>query len=625
MSLIIVFITYSSGLCATGYKPVIFYSDLTSGPNTGGKDNKGAFVTIWGKNFGDEKGSSYVEIGGGEPDNYLSWSDTEIVFQLGSAAETGGITVTTAFGTSKKIPFTVRSGNIYFVDDSAAGAGAGTYSNPWQSPGSYYTEIVPGDICYFREGEYGGANEYGKTGWNSNMCISTTRTGTAAKPVAFVGYPGETAYFNENTGSLSSNFKCGGADAKYITIAKLKLFASSLCVINTEGQGGDGWRIVGNDCTAVPCLYGVIDSGGDGLKVLGNKIHDSGTLPIDNLQHSIYIGWGSIDFEVAWNTISDNQYGHEIQVHTDNAHTNDYVFKGSVHDNTITAEDTTDARGINVGETGDGSEIEIYNNIIYHCGGNFSGIAIYSGNIKIYNNTLYDINGKMIMLNGEDSHGYDYQRSGKIKNNTFYSSGSLYIGESNGASMSDFVISDNCYYGNGNGPSEDTDPLNSDPKFTDIDNADFRPLKTSPCIDEGYDTTSVVERDHDGHMRSDGKVDIGAFEYTEPVDTEEEEDDEEIVEEIEKEEITIVGPRERKGTINPDKGDKAKIYFKGNKAGNFNCRIFTLDGDLVWEDSAKGTESGMFEWAAKNVSSGSYIVHVKGPGVNSRKKIIVIK
>ena len=36
--------------------PVVFFSDLTSGPKTGGQNNKGAFVTIVGKNFGATQG-----------------------------------------------------------------------------------------------------------------------------------------------------------------------------------------------------------------------------------------------------------------------------------------------------------------------------------------------------------------------------------------------------------------------------------------------------------------------------------------------------------------------------------------------------------------------------------------
>jgi len=46
--------------------PRIFFSDLESGPNTGGQNNKGVWVTIWGKGFGAERGRSTVTIGGGD-------------------------------------------------------------------------------------------------------------------------------------------------------------------------------------------------------------------------------------------------------------------------------------------------------------------------------------------------------------------------------------------------------------------------------------------------------------------------------------------------------------------------------------------------------------------------------
>src|SRR6476646_6620746 len=39
---------------------MIFYSDLTSGPNSGGENDKGAYVTIWGNGFGASQGGSTV-------------------------------------------------------------------------------------------------------------------------------------------------------------------------------------------------------------------------------------------------------------------------------------------------------------------------------------------------------------------------------------------------------------------------------------------------------------------------------------------------------------------------------------------------------------------------------------
>src|SRR5260221_11311358 len=46
--------------------PRIFFSDLESGPNSGGQNNNGVWVTIWDKGFGAERGRSTVTIGGGD-------------------------------------------------------------------------------------------------------------------------------------------------------------------------------------------------------------------------------------------------------------------------------------------------------------------------------------------------------------------------------------------------------------------------------------------------------------------------------------------------------------------------------------------------------------------------------
>src|SRR5262245_46169074 len=81
----------TSGIAQPQSQPRIFFSDLESGPNTGGQDNKGAFVTIWGKGFGANRANSLVTVGGGAVDSYPVWSDEKITFQLGPRARTGNI------------------------------------------------------------------------------------------------------------------------------------------------------------------------------------------------------------------------------------------------------------------------------------------------------------------------------------------------------------------------------------------------------------------------------------------------------------------------------------------------------------------------------------------------------
>src|SRR5258708_7856354 len=69
--------------------PRIFFSDLESGPNTGGQNNRGVWVTIWGKGFGVDRDGSTVTVGGGAAAEYPIWTDTKITFQLGPSAKTG--------------------------------------------------------------------------------------------------------------------------------------------------------------------------------------------------------------------------------------------------------------------------------------------------------------------------------------------------------------------------------------------------------------------------------------------------------------------------------------------------------------------------------------------------------
>src|ERR1700742_3092365 len=80
-------------LALSAQAPRIFFSDLESGPNIGGQAGKGAWITIWGKGFGNDRGASTVTIGGGAAAAYPVWTDAKITFQLGPAAKTGNIVV----------------------------------------------------------------------------------------------------------------------------------------------------------------------------------------------------------------------------------------------------------------------------------------------------------------------------------------------------------------------------------------------------------------------------------------------------------------------------------------------------------------------------------------------------
>src|SRR5262249_42329352 len=126
----------------------------TSGPNAGGENNGGAWVTVYGARFGASQGASRVTVGNGQVSSYRTWSDNKITFQLGSAASTGDIVISSAAGNSNSVAFTVRSGNIFFVSPSGSDGNSGSFQAPWKtlSHAAQAASASSGNIIYARDG-----------------------------------------------------------------------------------------------------------------------------------------------------------------------------------------------------------------------------------------------------------------------------------------------------------------------------------------------------------------------------------------------------------------------------------------------------------------------------------------
>jgi hypothetical protein len=90
-------------------------------------------------------------------------------------------------------------------------------------------------------------------------------------------------------------------------------------------------------------------------------------------------------------------------------------------------------------------------------------------------------------------------------------------------------------------------------------------------------------------------------------------------------EARVIGSTAGKGTINPAKGETAKIEFKGTGTGKFSCKIFNLSGDILWEQEQDNISEGTFEWVPGNIASGIYVVYIKGPGLKLHKKVAILK
>src|SRR5258706_6922598 len=259
-------------------QPRIFYSDLENGPNSGGENNRGAYVTVYGKSFGASQGTSQVTIGGGSAAAYPIWTDTKITFQLGSAAATGNIVLTTSEGTSNPLPFTVRPGKIFFVAPGGSNSNPGTVSSPWASLTQARDTMAPGDITYVRNG-YAQTVDDG-SGWRSCLTMNAN-SGTAGNPKAMVVYPGESATIGNVNGTPS-----GGCDSAIRTQGHGESYWTFAGFTLRGGQetfalyGSSNWRIIGNDMS---CPNGNSQSAcfesslADHLYLYGNNVHDVAT------------------------------------------------------------------------------------------------------------------------------------------------------------------------------------------------------------------------------------------------------------------------------------------------------------------------------------------------------------
>lgn len=313
--------------------PVILFTDILSGPNTGGKNNNGVFLCIYGNDFGATQGSSIVEINNTEVSAYEYWgaSDTapshydKICVQPGSSVTTGAIKVTVG-GVSSNTDhtFTVRSGNIYFVNGQTTGtcgsSGSGTYADPWTNPNCAVnsTNIVAGDTVYFRAGTYSSQWGYGGIPavftFRDSANGGSSATGTITSPIAFLGYPGEDVYLYADSGSNPLRGIQLYYAPDYYVFAGFRILARTNAFSggskNDSGNNAIGTRFIANNVTGLTVQSGggssVIIPGKHDIKILGNNIH--GSRSGGNLDHAVYLQACSNDTEVAYNYLYDNNY-----------------------------------------------------------------------------------------------------------------------------------------------------------------------------------------------------------------------------------------------------------------------------------------------------------------------------
>jgi hypothetical protein len=452
--LLITFLAFVCALpiAAQTSPPVLFYSDLDSGPATGGQGGNGAFVCVYGENFGS---GGTLAIGGAATTTIL-WKDpgapyvpahyAEACGQIAAGAATGpgAIQLTTSAGSSNTLPFTVRAGKIYFVSTSGSDAtGDGSYENPWATITYCKNTFSPGGICVagISSTDTITVTAAEPQSWGTVVGLLLNSCGTAGNPKTIIAYPGNSVTYDlhawidpsthqkgggralQDYNSPSYPNNCGaGNPIAYWTIAGLRFNGNSFAA---EFNGAN-FRVVDNtmQCTGAYCdgpSGGLVGGTGGNLVLYGNRVNQtgcgvstacaSGMSGTSKLYHSVYLGQGNNE-TLAYSEIIGGTACRGVQFHSldsgGNPQQNLQIFNNVIHNTkcdglNLTTVNPSAAGGVNV-----------YNNIVYNAGigpDPYDGVAHYScfyspaytgngactgggsGAINVYNNTFYNCGG----------------------------------------------------------------------------------------------------------------------------------------------------------------------------------------------------------------------------------------
>lgn len=325
--------------------PQLLFTDILSGPNRGGEDDLGCYLSIFGRGLGDERGDSTVHIGGNEVAAYKYWGPAQyangatgsvpgrlglqqVTVQLGANVSGGAIELRVGgkLATGEH-SFTVRPGKIFFVAPGEGKRGVvGNIERPFRGLDATFHrgDFKPGDFIVLRGGRYVGDGKNGR--W---LYIRKPGGASAATPYTVHGYPGETVWFDgvDEEGRQAISYQLDELPAlEGYVFANMKLQSNRDAVIRL-GARGDRYDLGVQSHVRLVNLD--LHGGGTGrsaaievrradhLKFLGVYIHDNyvaGPGQGSKYTHQIYFSDGSRDVEVGWTELARFDGGTTISI-----------------------------------------------------------------------------------------------------------------------------------------------------------------------------------------------------------------------------------------------------------------------------------------------------------------------
>ena len=504
--------------------PTTLFADIESGPTTGGPNNRGVPITVFGSGFGSARGTSTVTIGGIEVASYLVWGTHNalnptldmLVVQPGPNVTGGAIRVIVGGQASRgNLVFTPNTGHLRYV--SVAGSDSADCSE--FAPCATLTHTIessvssPGDTILVRggtltESEIWVRREYG-------------HGGTLGQQKTIKVYPGESATFVNGDRPFY-------VDADYVTVDGFRFQNGKSIGVPDAGDTNRrrGARLI-NNAVVGPVAWSFIDTHGDDHLIAGNVCAATSSV-VGTQGHCFYISYGN-GVKVIYN-IGSGAPGYGIHVF-DQLRTrlpqDDFkrVISNLLLEGNI-LKSSKERAGLILAMRDEGSlgnvidQVIVRNNIL--TGNNHLGMTLSGNvrNVKIYHNT-FEENGRQSLYIGAGT----LLANIDVRNNLFvqspnsvcqidcswYSVAHLQI---DAAAASKVLIRNNGYFPGAPTLLGATDPaaVTGAMSFANPAGLDFRVLPGGSSIDRG-ETLADVPNDFAGLPRPSGAAyDLGAFE-----------------------------------------------------------------------------------------------------------------
>jgi len=519
--------------------PLVLYTDLASGPNSGGENGKGTYLSIFGRNFGAGgpagAHSLKVFINNVEVDNYRYLGPSkgrpdiqQITVQIGALGNPAPGTPlpvkveVDGVASNTNINFTVNPGRVLFVDNVNGNdfhGKPGDITRPYRHvqvaglSGGAWGETKPGDIIVMR----GRGRPWTDKSYENYFVRFRDKSGSAPTgrpgtgPIAIIGFPNEDVFIETSrdagfNGAISAiNGSHYSGMGQWGTIADLRIEGGGDDgAINLEIQG-DYWRIVNNELTAATARpsarAGGIAGNGLGIVIYGNHIHDIHGDGQTN--HGIYID-NDGSYEIGYNLIENIAGGNGVQMYT-YGYSSEQQFTQNVilHHNTI---HDVNKHGINIAD-GTRAGIAIYNNIIYNT--RVAGIRFNTNTLhgcRIYHNTIYNTDTQGNKLYGALMNDWNLPADAlDVQNNIFEPHPGTPYGAESIANAG--TISHNLWFNGTGSYAVDRAAVSGDPLFVQP-GSDFHLQPRSAAISAGS-SDITLHSDYDLKLRT--VPDIGAL------------------------------------------------------------------------------------------------------------------